>query len=166
MLEAGQKNNHGTFYDAQVIGLALFVGANELAKRFLQKMPQRIAEQIDPDGRQPHELDRTLAWHYTVFNLQALFRVATFGEHLGIDLWHYATRDGRSLRQAIDFTLPYVAGRPWDYQQITPQKFDVIFGLLCQAGGKYQDPKYLSTALKSPGVDHASHRARLLLGIP
>jgi hypothetical protein len=165
-LEGEQRNNHGTFYDAQVIGLALFLGADELAKRFLEKAPRRIAEQIEPDGRQPLELERPIAWHYIVFNLQALFRVATFGEHLGIDLWHYAAQDGRTLRRAIDFTLPYVAGKPWDYQQITPQKFDVIFGLLCQASCKYRDESYLAKALVSPGVDHAGHRARLLFNIP
>jgi hypothetical protein len=166
MLEAVQKNNHGTFYDAQVIGLALFLGAEELAKRFVRKAPQRIAEQLEPDGRQPLELARPIAWHYIVFNLQALFRVATFGDCLGIDLWQFTTQDGRTLRRAVDWTLPYVAGKSWDYAQITPQKFDVVFALLCQAGIKYGEPNYLSTAFIAPGVDHATHRARLLFGVP
>jgi hypothetical protein len=163
--EAKQEHNHGTFYDAQVISLALFLGEIELAKKFLQRAPGRIARQIEPDGRQPLELARTMAWHYTVFNLQALYRLASLGEHIGMDLWTYTTADERSLRQATDFTLPYVEGKPWDYAQITPQDFNVIFGLLCQASVKYHDSKYYHAALQSPGVDCANHRAHLLLAI-
>jgi hypothetical protein len=163
--EAKQKNNHGAFYNAQVISLALFLQETELAKKFLQKVPGRITVQIAPDGRQPFELARTMAWHYTVFNLQALYRLASLGEHVGFDLWNFATLDGRCLRQATDFTLPYVAGKPWDYQQIAPQEFGVIFFLLCQASVKYRDGKYYQAALQASGVARASHRAHLLLAI-
>jgi hypothetical protein len=165
MLEVKQENNHGTFYDAQVVSLALFLQEVELAKKFLKKAPGRVAKQIAPDGRQPFELARTMAWHYTVFNLQALYRLAALGEHVGFDLWNFATLDGRCLRQATDFTLPYVAGKPWDYQQISPQEFGVIFFLLCQASVKYRDSKYYHAALDAPGVDCVSHRAHLLLAI-
>jgi hypothetical protein len=164
--EAQQRNNHGTFYDAQVIALAFFVGDAVTARRFLERATtERIPQQIDPNGIQRFELARTLAWHYHVFNLQAHYRLASFGERVGMDIWNFATPDGRSLRAATDFLVPYVAGKPWEYPQIAPQEFGVLFFLLCQASVKYRDPDYYRAALQSPGVARASHRAHLLLAL-
>lgn len=36
-----------------------------------------------------------------------LCSIALSGEHTGVDLRHYAGADGRSIRRAIDFLLPY-----------------------------------------------------------
>jgi hypothetical protein len=82
-----------------------------------------------------------------------------------MDVWNFATPDGRSLRAATDFLVPYVAGKPWEYPQIAPQEFGVLFFLLCQASVKYRDPDYYRAALQSPGVARASHRAHLLLAL-
>lgn len=164
--EARQANNHGTYYDAQVAALALYLGEDGLAGAVAGKAPGRIATQIEPDGRQPLELARTLAWHYSLFNLQALYRLARLGEHVGLDVWHFRTPDGRSLRAATDFIVPYVQGKLWNYAQILPQEFGLAFAVLCQAAVKYDCPAYYHAALAAPGVDPATDRVRLLLGMP
>ena len=42
----------------------------KLAQEIINDFPQkRIFPQIAPDGRQPHELQRTLAFHYSQYNL-------------------------------------------------------------------------------------------------
>ena len=164
--EAQQRNNHGTFYDAQVIALAFFVGEDAVARKFLQRATtERIPQQIEPNGIQPFELARTIAWHYHVFNLQALYRLASFGERVGMDIWNFATRDGRSLRAATDFLVPYVEGKPWEYQQITSQEFGVTFFLLCQASVKLRDEKYYRAALRVPGLNAVTRRAYLILNL-
>ena len=67
--EGEAKNNHGTFYDVQVVTIALFCGENLIADKMLQSTFARLANQIEPDGKQPLELERTLALSYSTFKL-------------------------------------------------------------------------------------------------
>ena len=85
--EAAARNNHGTFYDVQVLRLALVLGRDSLAKSIASAAgPKRIAAQIEPDGRQPLELQRTAALGYSAFNLQALFALARICRHRPVAL--------------------------------------------------------------------------------
>src|SRR5690606_8715608 len=52
--EGATKNNHATYYDLQVVAMALYVGDGETARRVLSEVPaKRIEKQITLDGRQP-----------------------------------------------------------------------------------------------------------------
>jgi len=110
--EGEAKNNHGTFYDTQVVDFALFTGNETLAKRTLQTQTwPRVAVQLAPDGAQPLELARTRPWNYVSMNLQGWERLALLAPHVGLDLWHYTTPDGRGLRPAIEWFRPYLLGQ-------------------------------------------------------
>jgi len=165
--ESASKNNHGTYYDAQVASFALFVGKKELAAQVLQTSQQkRIARQVEPDGRQPLELARTNALGYSVMNLQGLMTLAALGENVGLDLWHYGTADGRSIRQAIEYLAPFALGeQKWPHQQISQWSPQTLFSLLRQAAAKYQDPKFRALLAKAPTVD-AADRSHLLYPKP
>lgn len=147
--EGEAKNNHGTFYDVQVTTLALFTGDKALANKMLKLAFARIAAQIEPDGKQPLELERTLAISYSTFNLEAWVLLANAAETKSVDLWHYTTADGRSIQKAIDYLLPYVVdGKKWEYQQIGTYKTTDFYRLLLIAAEKYKDDNYRKQAEK------------------
>jgi hypothetical protein len=110
--EGQAKNNHGTFYDAQVVDFALFTGDEALAKRTLQQQTwPRVAVQLAPNGAQPLELARTRPWNYVSMNLQGWVRLALLAPHVGLDLWHFTTPDGRGLRPTVEWFRPYLLGQ-------------------------------------------------------
>jgi hypothetical protein len=107
--EQGERNNHGTWYDVQASYLALALGRPAAARQILTEgLARRLAGQIQPDGSQPLELARTKSLDYSLFNLEALFDCAALAEQVGVDWWHFATADGRSLRAALAYLAPYV----------------------------------------------------------
>jgi len=162
--ESAAKNNHGTYYDVQVASYALFVGRNDLARQTLEQAKQkRIAAQIEPDGRQPLELARTKAWSYSNGNLDGLMQLATLGQRVGIDLWNFQTRDGRSIRKALDFLTPVAVGKQkWAYQEIEGGvKPESLFPLMRRAAQVYHDQPYQTLFGNVPEVN-SSDRRRLL----
>lgn len=117
--ERDAGNNHGTWYDFHLVGILIFLEREAEAKAILEKVKKRIATQIEPDGRQPHELARTKSLSYSKMNLRAFIKLAEFGERLEVDLWGYETKDGRSIRGAEAFLKPYLDGmKKWPYEQI------------------------------------------------
>jgi hypothetical protein len=151
--EAAAANNHGSWYDVQVATYALFVGEDkESVKKLLEaSKTKRIARQIEPDGRQPLELKRTKAFDYSQGNLRALFALATLGDQIGVDLWHFKTKDGRGIRKALDWLIPYATGaRKWPYQQITRLRGGSLAPLLRRAAVAYKEKRYEKMLEKLP----------------
>lgn len=162
--ESHSPNNHGTYYDAQVVSLALFLGERERAETVVREsMERRFPVQFELDGRQPLELARTLPWHYSVFNLTAWFRLASFGERLGLDVWNYATADGRGIRKGLDFLLPFGNGTGWLYPEIHERQFGEFYDLLRQAAVRYHDTEYERASCLVPLAGAARRRIHLLL---
>ena len=148
--EAHAANNHGSFYDTQAAVIALFTGKNDLARKIiLDARTIRIARQIEPDGRQPLELARTKSFSYSVFNLRALINLASIGQNIGVDLWHYQTPDGRSLLKGLEFMSPNAAaGKKWPYQQIYEPNRDDLGELLLRAAPEFPE-SHLTAALEN-----------------
>jgi hypothetical protein len=134
-------NNHGTFYDVQAVSLALFIGKIDFAREKLQAATdKRIAKQIDPDGKMPRELARTLSFHYSMFNLRAEMQLAALGRSAGVDLWNYHTGDGRSILKAAEFMAQYAdPARSWPYQQIQKPNRHELGELLLLAAAEYPE---------------------------
>ena len=161
--ERAAKNNHGTWYDVQAVKWALVLGRKDKAKELcVAAGAGRIGVQVDSDGKQPLELVRTASFSYSCFNLLALARLADLSEHAGVDLWHHKTTDGRSIRAALDFLVPYLGKnpKPWTLQQIHESKPDEVLPVLRAAALVYGDDRYES--LLKEYSDHRSKRLQLL----
>lgn len=116
--ERAAKNNHGSWYFAQAIPIARYVGRDDLARTLVSEAQTLLAHQIQPDGSQPEEIRRVDGLGYSRFNLEALALVARHASGLGIDLWNYTAPDGASLRKALDFLRPYnQAPEKWPHTQ-------------------------------------------------
>ncbi|MFT6868191.1 MAG: hypothetical protein ACJA08_003041 [Cyclobacteriaceae bacterium] len=113
-------NNHGSSYDSQVATFSWFVGQDSVAQMILDSVKvKRITRQIEPDGSQPWELERTKSMSYSIKNLDHLIENAIIAQHYGIDLWNYESEDGRSIKKAIKFLIPYMTGdKKWEYTQL------------------------------------------------
>jgi hypothetical protein len=162
--ENAAKNNHGTHYDVQVVSFALFVGKTDFAKQTLENVTKkRIASQIEPDGRQPLELERTKSWNYSTMNLEGFLALAELGENVGVDLWNFQTKDGRGIRPAIEFLYPFLnSSNKWQYEQIEGWEPDRLFPLMRRAARKYRDEKFHKMMMSVPPLE-PSDKANFLV---
>lgn len=115
--EMNAKNNHGTCWAVQAAAFAKLTGDKEVTefcrKRFKAVF---IPGQMDADGSFPQELARTKPYGYSLFNLDAMAILCHILSEDGGDLWEYVTEDGKSMRKAIEFMLPYVQDKnTWPY---------------------------------------------------
>jgi hypothetical protein len=132
--EHAAKNNHGSWFLAQIIPIARYVGRDDLARRLCEEDKARLASQIRPDGSQPEELRRVDGLGYSVFNLEAQTRVARLAATLGIDLWNYTAPNGASLRQAVAFLQPFNRSpEKWPHRQKAAIKAGFLDQILAEA---------------------------------
>jgi hypothetical protein len=162
--EADEHNNHGTWYDVQVAGIALFVGKPEIAKEAVERAKTRLVKHIEPSGKQPHELARTRGFSYSTMNLAGFFHLADFGKVVGVDLWNFKSEDGRSLRVALDYLAPYAdAQNKWPHPQIGGAEYQLtLLPLLKRGALVFKETNYQSILEKMPDEKAQSHRDHLL----
>lgn len=115
--ERASTNNHGTYFDLQLASIATFLGDRRMLRDTLRDSRMRILQQFEPNGLQPEEMKRATSAHYCCFNLQGWIQLAQLAEHEGEDLWHFTDGEGRGIRQAMEWLLPYL-GADWPYRQI------------------------------------------------
>ncbi len=165
--EAGCLNNHGSWYCVQALAHALHSEDLDAARSIVRdRVPERIAMQIEPDGSMPEELGRANAFHYVVFGLTSFFNLAVMAEKLDVDLWHYATPDGRGIRRALDWLMPYLDNPGAWPGKVTKPVAGQLSGavpLLHMAWRAYGDERYLRV-LRRIRPDPDDHRNRLLFG--
>ncbi|KAG0362908.1 alginate lyase-domain-containing protein [Gamsiella multidivaricata] len=140
------NNNHGTYFDVQIIGIYIFLGRIGDARAIAESaLTNRIDIQITGKGEQPEELERKTSWYYSVFNLQALMTLARWGDDLGVDMWNHVGPQGQSIKKAIDFMLPYalVNGEGWPVENIKGFPMGDYLKCLQIAWNIYGDEKYL-----------------------
>jgi hypothetical protein len=107
--EREAKNNHGTCWVMQV---AVFAGLTE-NQNLIKYCKNRfktvlLPNQMEIDGSFPLELRRTKPYGYALFNLDAMATIAHVLSDKNENLWEFSLPDGRSLKNAIRFMVPYI----------------------------------------------------------
>lgn len=115
--EMKATNNHGTCWAVQAAMFAKYTGNDSVMKFCADRFKQVfIVKQMDERGAFPQELARTKPYGYSLFNLDAMAALCQILSTPEDDLWQYATPDGRCMRLAMDFMLPYVMNKAsWPY---------------------------------------------------
>ena len=141
--EDNWHNNHGTWFDAQVVAFALFTGDTTTAERRLRiTQMRRIGGQFDRHGNQHAEFERTRPWHYANFNLEAYNLLGRFGEHTGVDIWNYSV-DGHALKKGYALIAETViAPKNWPYKELYGLDPEVARSTMYFAQRAYPDPLF------------------------
>jgi hypothetical protein len=115
--ERDAKNNHGTCWVMQVAEFARYTDRADLTAFCRDRFKTVIVPgQIAPDGSFPEELRRTKPYGYSLFNMDALATVCQILSTRTDNLWTFETADGRGMRKALAFLVPFIEDkRRWTY---------------------------------------------------
>lgn len=147
--ESHRPNNHGTFYDYQVVGYALYLEQPKKAKELLTNAQYiRLGSHIGSKGQNFHELERTRPLHYSLFDLEAMIGLALYSDHYDdVNFWTF-TINQTSLKKAIDYVIKYKNNRDMWLVKNEKVNFMDLTPTLLVAAQKYQTDEYNKEILK------------------
>lgn len=121
--EKNYFNNHANWWNTQEAAYAVLIGDDVLLEECFERFRTKIIpEQLSEDGSFTDEINRTLSYHYCLFNLEACAVICELAHQQGVDLWHFETPDGKGMQRAIDFMFPYLQNPfLWKHTQIKCQ---------------------------------------------
>jgi Alginate lyase len=135
--ELDADNNHGVWYDAQTLAMAVFIENKVKAKEIVNRAINRLDLQMDKDGFFPLEMARTTSMGYSTFILNAFNIIAQLSEKTDIDFWNTQTKSGKSLNKGLQALLPYISKeKPWFGQQIKDFKYAESYPLFIKGAAK------------------------------
>lgn len=112
------KDNNGIAYDVTLLSMLAYTERNEEMVKLLNDFTdKRILSSIEPDGKQPRELQRTKAYSYSIMNLNQILDFCIMSKSLG-----YPVYDDNKTR--VDAAYKYLASfvghkEKFPYSQIT-----------------------------------------------
>jgi hypothetical protein len=140
--EMNAKNNHGVWYDALRLSIALFNNQKEAANNIIANAQVRLANQMDDNNRFPLEMARTTSFHYSVFVIDAFLKIATMAESIGVDFLANTVNSIHTLKAAVDEMVPYlVQEKQWDGPQIKPFDYKEGVSILRFSSNKFSCAK-------------------------
>ena len=116
--ESNHPNNHGTWWVSQVSVYGRLLNDKKALELCRDKFTnQIIPNQIAVDGSFPEELARTKPYGYSLFNLEGMVINTMLLSDKNLNLWKYQTKDGRSVKKAVEFMAPYIKDKnSWPYK--------------------------------------------------
>jgi hypothetical protein len=168
--EMNAKNNHGSWWHAQVTSYARLVGDDKVLQLCRDRYKEIILpNQMAQNGSYPEELARTKPYSYSLFNLDATAALLWIISDNSFDGWTYTLPDGRGIWTGLNYMLPYLkdktkwtGGKDVDHWEEQPDSrqfmlFAAItgnnsgwFDLWKSLDKKYTDENRLGMMLKNP----------------
>lgn len=169
--EGTQHNNHGTYYDLQVVAYSIFTGQNSFAKNQLETITKgRLDSQLAEDGEQPFEMERTKPWGYCGMNLMGFVELAVIGEKIGTNLWVHETPKGATIQKAIEWYFPFLNGeKAWPKDEITGTRESNSLVKALMMGSRYDRAGYkamLDKVVAFAGDGYDLEKSILMLTFP
>ncbi len=142
-----EPNNHGTYFEALMLSCAIFTGRTAIIKRSLMTAyDRRLVSQVEFDGRQPWELARTAAMHYSMTNIKAFMLIASMAAHCGDNrFWEADKERGVSIiKSAVDYIYPFVLEpETFPYSELMPNTLpDMGARMLMWADARFEGEGY------------------------
>ncbi len=163
MGEMKAKNNHGVWFDAQSLAVAVFVDSTAIANKIVQKAIERLDVQMNDDGLFPLELARTTSLHYSAFILNAFNIISILSEKTNTDFNKAITPSGKSFKKGLDALAPYLAKeKEWTGKEIRPFNFQDAYPLLLRNARKYDCKDCVESIKKVAGEKYTDHLINLL----
>jgi hypothetical protein len=124
----------------------LFARRDDVARAVIEQVPaRRLAKQIEADGKMPRELERTRAYHYTIYALRAAASLADLAGCVQVDLWRGP--GAARFKAALNYIVPYVGReRDFPYPDLEPGPDEGSFELFSRAAWAYGDMEYRRAA--------------------
>lgn len=152
--EMNAKNNHGSWWHAQIASYARLAGDEKVLQlcrdRYLKIL---LPNQMASNGSYPEELARTKPYSYSLFNLDATAALLWILDVKSKDLWNYTLPDGRGFRKGLDFMKPFLLDKSkwpgnkdvdhWEAQP-EPRQFMLFAALTDKNTGWFDLWKHLS----------------------
>ena len=114
-------NNHSVAYDQSLLAYCMFTGNTTKITEILAAFPsRRIFAQIEPDGEQPRETQRTLGYNYTFYNIKHFLEICEMAKPYAPYLYS-ANQGGRCIDKAVEYAAYYVDKdiSEWPFQQVS-----------------------------------------------
>ncbi|MFI3332650.1 MAG: alginate lyase family protein [Rikenellaceae bacterium] len=163
LTEFKAENNHGLWYEVAHQISVMYSGDYDYLRKIIvdQQLP-RFGRQVAEDGTLPHELERTLGLHYTTFALEAVNLSAIMGAKVGVDVWGHVAENGRSMKMAVDYAVPYYQEpETWPHMQINPFNQGRGATILYHAGKALGNQEYTDLAFelgRTPANGDGEHK--------
>ena len=109
--ERDATNNHATCWVMQVAAFAHYTGNTAILQDARTRFKTVLLQQMAPDGSFPRELGRTKPYGYSLFNLEAMATIAQILSTPEDDLWTFELPDGRGMRKAMAYMVPYIRNK-------------------------------------------------------
>jgi hypothetical protein len=110
--ERDATNNHGTCWVMQAAAFAHLTGHVDIQRDCRTRFKTVLVRtHMAVDGSFPRELARTKPFGYSLFNLDAMATIAQILSTPDDNLWTFELADGRGMRRAMEFMVPFIADR-------------------------------------------------------